>query len=91
VLANIAQAEGLVARHVADSPEDDTFVSSTDWVLLTRDATAFTQDEVLMARADEMPPDPRLSVWSDRFNNLLEVLRTRPLQALRALAHLDDD
>jgi hypothetical protein len=38
-----------------------------------------------------MPPDPRLSVWSDRFNNLLEVLRTRPLQALRALAHLDDD
>ncbi|HXF45746.1 MAG TPA: fused MFS/spermidine synthase, partial [Burkholderiaceae bacterium] len=84
VLANIAAALGLVAVHVADSPSEESGASSTDWVLLAVDAAALSHPP-LAARSERLAPQPGLSLWTDQFNNLIDVLKTRPLAALKDL------
>ena len=84
VLANIAQATGLAAILVSDTPQDDRTASNTDWVLLARDPAAL-QEPRLAARAEPLPPAPGFSLWTDQFNNLLDVLKVRPLDELKGL------
>jgi len=87
VLANIARATGLAARLVSDSPQDDRTASSTDWVLLARDP-AVLGDPQIASRAEPLDPVPGFSLWTDQFNNLLDVLKVRPIDELRALLGL---
>jgi hypothetical protein len=84
VLANIARAEGLTAKLVSDEPEGGGSASTTDWVLIARDARAF-DDPTLAARAEDIAPNPAYSLWTDQFNNLLDVLKSRPLDELKSL------
>ncbi|GAB4473939.1 MAG: fused MFS/spermidine synthase [Burkholderiaceae bacterium] len=84
VLANIAQAEGLTAKLVSDEPEGGGSASTTDWVLLARDPRAF-DDATLAERAEDIAPNPAYSLWTDRFNNLLDVLKSRPLENLKSM------
>jgi hypothetical protein len=84
VLANIAQATGLHVRHVADSPLDDVLASSTDWVLIARDAKAL-ETGTLADRAEPLEPVAHMSLWTDQFNNLLDVLKTRPWDELKRI------
>lgn len=86
VLANIAHSAGLAARLISDSPEDDRLASSTDWVLLARDEGAFAPK--IAGRAEPLVPVPGFSLWTDQFNNLLDVLKTRPLDELKGLLGL---
>ena len=88
VLANIAAATGLTVRHVADSPQDDSFASTTDWVLMARDAKSLESGE-LAKRAEALAPVPQMSLWTDQFNNLLDVLKTSPWEELKGLLHLE--
>lgn len=88
VLANIAQATGLAARLVTDSPAEDSSASSTDWVLLARDERVF-DDGLFAGRAERLVPVPRFSLWTDQFNNLLDVLKIKPLEELQDLVGLD--
>jgi hypothetical protein len=88
VLANIAAALGLAAVHVADSPSEESGASSTDWVLLAEDAAALSPAP-LAARGEPLAPRPELSLWTDQFNNLLDVLKTRPFTALKDLLFPD--
>jgi hypothetical protein len=88
VLANIAQATGLAARLVSDSPEDERLASSTDWVLLARDAKAFDSEQI-GSRAEPLAPVPGFSLWTDQFNNLLDVLKVRPRDEVKSLLGLD--
>jgi hypothetical protein len=83
VLANIAQAEGLTVRNLADSPPGLS-ASSTDWVLLARHPQVFAQGD-LAARTEPLAPQPQFSLWTDQFNNLLDVLKSRPLDELKRL------
>jgi len=87
VLANIAQATGLTARLVSDSPEDDRSASSTDWVLLARDPRTL-DDPRIAGRAEPLAPVAGFSLWTDQFNNLLDVLKVRPLDELKSLLGL---
>ena len=87
VLANIAQASGLTARLVSDSPQDDRSASSTDWVLLARDAKVLEAPEIA-GRAEPLAPVAGFSLWTDQFNNLLDVLKVRPLDELKSLLGL---
>ena len=87
VLANIAQAAGLSARLVSDSPEDDRAAASTDWVLLARDARVL-DDPAFAGRAEPLPPVAGFSLWTDQFNNLLDVLKVRPVDELKSLLGL---
>jgi len=84
VLANIAQANGLALRHVADSPADDVFASSTDWVMLARDARSLAIGD-LAQRGEPIAPAPGMSLWTDQFNNLLDVLKTRPWDTVKEM------
>jgi hypothetical protein len=84
VLANIAAATGLAAVLIDDSPEADSVAWSTDWVLLARDSQALA-DPLIADRATPLEPEPAYALWTDRFNNLLEVLKSRPLEELRSL------
>ncbi|MFN9210810.1 MAG: spermidine synthase [Betaproteobacteria bacterium] len=83
VLANIAQAEGLVVRNLADVPNDPA-ASSTDWVLIARDPKVFAEGD-LAARTEPLEPKPEFSLWTDQFNNLLDVLKSRPVEELKRL------
>jgi hypothetical protein len=84
VLANIAAAIGMQARLVSDSPPEETGASSSDWVLMAEDDTPFSNPN-LTDRVEAIAPNPALSLWTDQFNNLLEVLKSRPLQAFKSL------
>ncbi len=87
VLANIAQANRLEARLVTDSPGDDSSASITDWVLLARSSTAFA-DERLVDFIESIEPNPHFSLWTDQFNNLIDVLKSNPIDQLRRLIGL---
>jgi len=88
VLANIAAAAGLSVEHVADSPDEDSIASTTDWVLIARDPTVFDVG-ALGDHSAPLAPSPQMSVWTDQFNNLLDVLKTRPRDELKSLLGLD--
>jgi len=84
VLANIAAATGLTAVLIDDSPEGNTASWATDWVLLARDPHALA-NPIIAKRAEPLEPVPQFSLWTDRFNNLLDVLKAEPLDELRSL------
>jgi spermidine synthase len=88
VLANIAAATGLSVRHVADSPADEVLASSTDWVLLSKHPKALEAGG-LAERSAPLAPAPQMSLWTDQFNNLLDVLKSRPWEELKGMLHLE--
>jgi len=81
VLANIAAAEGLQIRLVSDHPDEPA--SMTDWVLLAATAEPFAAEALQVAEPIEPPAG--FSLWTDQFNNLLEVLKTHPVDELKRL------
>ena len=74
-------------RSYADSPGDDSSASVTDWVLLARSPAAFT-DQRLAEVVETIEPNPSFSLWTDQFNNLIDVLKSNPLNELRRLMGL---
>jgi hypothetical protein len=83
VLANIALKLGLTARLVTDSPADDQPGSHTDWILIAATPEAFNHEQ--LADAEPLEPAPQHSIWSDQFNNLLDVLKSSPLEEVKRL------
>jgi len=81
VLANIAREEGLQARLVTDHPVEPA--SMTDWVLVAATSEALASEALAVALPLE--PEPRLSLWTDQFNNLLDVLKTSPIEQLKRM------
>ena len=72
VVARIAAERGF---HVAWVPEifpNGTAVS--DWILLSKDQSFLLQPEIA-ARTSNIAPQPNWRVWTDDFNNLLQVLK----------------
>ncbi len=87
VLANIALANNLAVRLVTDSPGDESTASITDWVLLARSPAALDDDRLAQV-AQEIDPNPDFSLWTDQFNNLIDVLKSNPINELRRLIGL---
>jgi len=81
VLANIAAAEGLQIRLVSDQPAEPA--SMTDWVLLAATPEPFTAEA--LGVAEPIAPVAGFSLWTDQFNNLLDVLKTQPIEAFKRL------
>ncbi len=85
VLANLAADLGLNAQLVRDDPDEETSrASSSDWVLISARGDAFAAPS-FAGRVEALKPDPRVGLWTDEFNNLLGIVKSRPMQALRAL------
>ena len=68
----IAEKRGLNVAWVRDSYDDGS--TTSDWVLLSKDNTQFLKPEILDG-SFIIPPQPKLRVWTDDFNNLLQVLK----------------
>jgi hypothetical protein len=85
VLANLAADLDLNAKLVRDEPGADAGrVSTSDWVLIAERSDAFDQAP-FADRVEALARDPRVGVWTDQFNNLLGIVKSRPLQALKEL------
>jgi hypothetical protein len=74
VVAQLASVHGLESRLV-HSPKDDAHLySQADWIVMTRDAAFFARPEI--ANATKLIAErPGLRLWTDDYNNLLQVLR----------------
>ena len=81
VLANIAREEGLQVRLVSDHPPEPA--SMTDWVLIATTPEAFNNEA--LAVAETIDPTPGFSLWTDQFNNLLDVLKASPMEEIKRL------
>ena len=79
VLANIGRELGLQVRLVADKPPEPA--SMSDWILISATPQPFAASE--LSEAESVEPVPGLSLWTDEFNNLLDVLKTRPVEELK--------
>ncbi len=88
VLANIGAATGLAVRLVSDAPSEEFGASGTDWVLIARDERVFDAPP-LADRVEELDPRPEFSLWTDQFNNLLDVLKSKPLAELKSVLLAD--
>jgi spermidine synthase len=84
VLANLAADLRLSAQLVSDDPDEHSRASRSDWVLLSARPDAYAQAP-FAGRVTGLEPDPGVGLWTDQFNNLLGILKSRPLKALRAL------
>ncbi len=75
-LAAIAKSQHLDARTIADNPEggddDNSPMSSSDWLLITADPSWF--DNGALAKAEPVPLTGAEAVWTDDFNNLITAL-----------------
>ena len=72
VVQKIAAAHGLKSTWVRDTYEDGA--TSSDWLLLSRDVTQF-EVPALKAAAQPLPEQPTWRMWTDDFNNVLQVLK----------------
>ena len=74
VVAQLAWSEGLFARIVRSPKDDRHLYAQADWVVMTTGAEFFTRPEISgVAAMIEERPGVRL--WTDDYNNLLQVLR----------------
>jgi hypothetical protein len=74
VVAQLASAHGLSARLVRNRRDDTRLYLPADWILMTRDAAFFARPEIAAA-ITAIEPRPGLRLWTDDYNNLLQVLR----------------
>jgi hypothetical protein len=75
VVKQIADALGLPSALITHDPEEsDLRYSRTDWMLVTRNRDFLGSPAVRKAETPVSVP-PRLSLWTDDFNNLLRILK----------------
>jgi len=76
VLVKIAEKQGLSVAWVHQNNTDDNGASTTisEWVLLAKNKSFLLRDQILDATF-VIEPQPGLRLWTDDFNNLLQVLK----------------
>ena len=73
VVKALADAQGLRAVWVRDDAEG-ALGSRSDWVLLSTDGAILDQPRITEAAAD-IVEHPEWRLWTDDFNNLVQVLK----------------
>ena len=73
VVKTIADHHGLFSTEVRDGAEATDF-SPTDWVLVTRDQTLL-QHEALAGKGLPIVDIPGLTLWTDDFSSLYQILK----------------
>jgi hypothetical protein len=74
VVAQLASAHGLESRLVRSSKDETHLYSQADWIVMTRDAAFFERPEIAGA-SKRIEQRAGLRLWTDDYNNLLQVLR----------------
>ena len=78
VVGQLADFYGLTAIVVHSDKDPERELSSATWVLLTRSRDFLGRAEVVAA-ASPVPPHSALRLWTDDYNNLLQVIRWVPI------------
>lgn len=73
VVEALARAHGLAVIHIPDQGTDP-LASRSDWMLLSADKTLLANPE-LTAHARKIAARPDWRLWTDSFNNLVQVLK----------------
>ncbi len=71
VLLQIAQKLGLEYAYLHENSSDGG--TTSDWVLLTRNKSFLARKEIA-AVTQAVAPEPGWRLWTDDYNNLLQVL-----------------
>ena len=72
VVQMIAEKHGLAVGWVRDTYDDGS--TTSDWVLLTRAKNLLLKPDILEATYI-IPPEPGWRLWTDDFNNLVQVMK----------------
>ena len=76
VVARIAKENGAQAVLVSDSgDEDDEDHTTTDWVLVSRDAGALAAPEIDKVSPEPAEERPNWRTWTDDYSNLVQILK----------------
>jgi hypothetical protein len=73
VVKQIADTYGLQTALISDD-ETEGDASRTDWVLVTRNRKLL-EHKVIQEDTSEITAIPRLRLWTDDFNNLVQILK----------------
>jgi hypothetical protein len=68
----VAEKRGFHVAWVRDQYEDGT--TSSDWVLVTKNKPFLLRRDILDSTYI-ITPEPGWRIWTDDFNNLLQVLK----------------
>jgi hypothetical protein len=74
VVAQLATAHGLQSRLIHHPKDDAHLNSQSDWIVMTGDASFLGRPQIARA-ATMVEPRPGLRLWTDDYNNLLQVLK----------------
>jgi len=74
VVDALAKAHDLDTLLITDDAEEDEYGSRTDWVLLSDGGEVLAKPE-LADHAREITPRPDWRLWTDDFNNIVQVLK----------------
>ncbi len=72
VVQMIAEKRGLAVGWVRDTYDDGS--TTSDWILLTKAKNLLLKPDILEATYI-VPPEPGWRVWTDDFNNLVQVMK----------------
>ena len=72
VVQMIADKRGLNVAWIRDTYEDGS--TTSDWILLAKDKRLLLKPEIVDATTI-IPPQPSWRLWTDDFNNLVQVMR----------------
>lgn len=72
VVGQIAKACGVFAVNVYEKGDEDK--TQSDWVLVSRDQRAL-EDKVIKEASDPVEVQPLWRLWTDDYNNLVQVLK----------------
>jgi hypothetical protein len=74
VVAQLASAHGLTARQVWSPKDDAHLYAQAVWILMTHGSEFFERPEIAGA-VKLIPSRPGMRLWTDDYNNLLQVFR----------------
>jgi SAM-dependent methyltransferase len=79
VVQQLALFYGYPAVLVRSPKDDDRLLASATWVLVTHNR-AFLEHPEISNAIEPIPPRPGLRLWTDDYNNLLQVIRGIPIR-----------
>lgn len=74
VVKQLADNAGCEARSIRNESDDDQFIATADWVLVTRNR-AFLNSDIIQKDSTEIEIPRGLRLWTDDYNNLFQILK----------------
>ncbi|MBZ5528248.1 MAG: fused MFS/spermidine synthase [Acidobacteriia bacterium] len=74
IVKQIADQAGVFATLISNDDDDENMISTSDWVLLTKNKSFAALPEIADA-AEPIVVPPKLRLWTDSYNNLFYILK----------------